>query len=250
MPHRALLRSTVFIVLAGAAAALEGCILVAAGAGAGGGYQLTAERSISDQVRDAGLHAGITQSWKQFNVKLADDLDNTVYEGGVLLTGEVPSEDWRAEAVKRTWQVQGVKAVYDEIKVGPDEGFMGDVSDDTISSKLKTQLIADGDVKSINYVITTVRGVVYLQGTARSPAELQRVIDHARNIANVKNVISYVKIREGEPASAQSAAPPPAGAPSAPASAPPPAPLAAAPGSDQQNSLPPPPQSIETTPLK
>jgi len=245
LPHRVLFRSTVLIVLAGAAVApLEGCILAAGAAGVGTGYALTQERSISDTVRDAGIHAAISQSWKQYNVKLADDLDNTVYEGRVLITGQVPSEEWRAAAVKRTWQVQGVKAVYDEITIGPDEGFMRDVSDDTITSKLKAQLIADADVKSINYTITTVQGVVYLLGTARSPAELQRVIDHARNIANVKNVISYVKIREGMPAAAPSPA-----APGAPASAPPP-PATAAPAALQPNSLPPPPQPIEATPLK
>ena len=69
----------------------------------------------------------------------------------------------------------------------------------TITSKLKTQLIADGDVKSINYTVTTVKGVVYIIGSARSQAELDRVIDHARNIGNVRRVVSYVRIRAGEP---------------------------------------------------
>ena len=101
------------------AASLGGCILAAAGAGASGGYALTQERSLSDTAKDAGIHALVAQSWKQYNLNMSEDLDNTVYEGRVLFSGTVPSEAWRAEAVKRAWQVDGVKEVYDEIEVGP-----------------------------------------------------------------------------------------------------------------------------------
>ena len=241
------------LVFAGLAASLGGCVLAAVGAaGAGGGYALSQERSVGDTVRDAGLHAAITQSWKQYDIKMADNIDNTVYEGRVLLTGSVPSEEWHAEAVARTWKVDGVKEVYDEIQVGPPESFSENMSDGEISTKLKAQLVGDGDVKSINYTVTTVRGIVYVIGSARSQAELDRVIDHARNIGGVKRVVSYVRIRVGEPPSAQtasapgSAPPPPAGAPPAAASAPPPA---SAPASDA-TSTPTPRQSIEVTPLK
>ncbi len=248
MPHRSTLRTFISLGLAGASvAALEGCILAAGAAGVGGGYALTQERSISSTVSDAGIHAAIGASWKDYNVKLSEDLDNTVYEGRVLLTGDVPSEAWRDEAVKRAWKIDGVKEVYDEIQVGPEEGFRQDVGDDTITSKLKAQLVADADVKSINYTITTVNGVVYVIGSARSQAELDRVVDHARNIANVRRVVSYVRIRTGEPPSAQPASAPPA---MAPGSAAPPAPAAAAPTEEPPITTPTPRQSIEVTPLK
>lgn len=246
VPHRSVFRMAVFVGLAGAAAApLQGCLVAAgAAAGAGGGYVLSQERLIGDTVHDAGIHAAITQAWKEYNIKMADNLDNTVYEARVLLTGSVPSEEWHAEAVKRTWKVDGVKEVYDEIQVGPEESFTENLSDGQISTKLKAQLVADGDVKSINYSITTVRGVVYIIGSARSQAELDRVIDHARNTANVRRVVSYVRIRTGEPPAAASAATSaPAPAPAAPA-APAPAPAS------EPTTTPTPRQSIEVVPLK
>lgn len=247
MPHRSLLHTVLCLGLAGAGtAALQGCLLAAAAGGAGAGYQLTQERSINDTVHDAGIHAAVSQAWRSFNPRLSEDLDNTVYEGRVLLTGDVPSQEWRDEAVKETWKVDGVKEVYDEIQVGPEEGFRRDVGDDTITTKLKAQLVADGDVKSINYTMTTVNGVVYIIGSARSQGELDRVVDHARNIANVRRVVSYVRIRTGEPPAAAEAAPPPR-----PVTAPGPAaaPVAAAPA-PQPYSPPTPRQSIEVTPLK
>ncbi|MGH7088743.1 MAG: BON domain-containing protein [Stellaceae bacterium] len=226
--------------LAGASA-LEGCILAAGAAGAGGGYALSAERPFTTTVQDAGIGAAIAQSWKTYNPRLAEDLGVTVYDGRALLTGTVPSEAWRGEAVKRAWQADGVKEVYDEIQLGPDEGFFQDIGDDTVTNKLKAQLIADGDVKSINYSVTTVNGIVYIIGTARSQGELNRVIDHARNIANVKRVISYVRIRSGEPQKPEAAT-------AAPIQEPPP-PAARAGASVAPLSPPTPRQEIQVTPL-
>ncbi|HZT52009.1 MAG TPA: BON domain-containing protein [Stellaceae bacterium] len=251
MRQSSLLRLMAFASIAGAAAApLQGCLVAAAGAGAGGGYALSQERGIGDTVKDAGIHAAISQSWKDYNIKMADNLDNIVYEGRVLLTGSVPNEEWHGEAVKRTWKVDGVKEVYDEIQVGPPESFSENLSDGEISTKLKAELVADADVKSINYTVTTVRGVVYLIGSARSQAELDRVIARARNTADVRRVVSYVRIRTGEPpaTAAASGAPPPSAPPApgpAAASSPPPAPAASEPVSS-----PAPRQSIDVVPLK
>ena len=239
MSERSLLKTLVLIGAAGALApSLAGCLLAVAGAGAGSGYALTQERSISDTVRDAGIQAAVTQSWKSFNLKLAEELNATVYTGRVLITGTAPNEDWRQEAVQRAWKVDGVKEVYDEIQIGADERFMQDMNDVGISSKLKAQLVGDGDVKSINYTVTTVKGVVYIIGSARSQSELDDVVNHARNISGVRRVVSYIRIRTGEPASA---AAPARAAPSSPA---------APPASDQAISPPTPRQSIEVTPLK
>lgn len=241
--QRSLVKTVLLTGLAlAAAASLGGCILAAVGSGVGGGYALTQERSFSDTAKDAGIGAQITQSWKQYNVKMAEDINNTVYEGGVLITGVVPSEDWRAEAVKRAWAVQGVKEVHDEIQLGPEEGFGQDVGDGTITSKLKAQLVADGEVKSINYSITTVRGVVYIMGSARNEAERDRVVDHARNIGNVRSVQSFVHIRVGEPARAEAGSPPP--------SSPPPSGPAPSSAGGDQISAPPPQQKIDVAPLQ
>ena len=216
MAHRSLVKMVLAAGLAGGAAmALGGCVVAAVGAGAGAGYALTQERSLSDTAKDAGIAAQVQQSWKKYNVQLYEDLGCTVYEGEVLITGIVPNDDWRAEAVKRSWAIEGVKQVDDEIQLGPGSGFTQDVTDDSVTGKLRTQLIADADVKSINYSITTVKGVVYLMGSARSEGERQRVIDYARNLANVRDVKSFIHIRTGAPVRAEAATAPPQAAPPA-----------------------------------
>jgi osmotically-inducible protein OsmY len=157
----------------------------------------------------------------------------------VLLTGRVPKEEWRDAAVKGAWRADGVKEVYNEIEVGPDTHFMDEARDTVISSRLRGDLIADGKVKSINMTVKTEDGVVYVIGSARSQDELDRVTNYARNIPNVRRVVSYVRIRTGAPPVAQTGA-----------AAPPPTAAAPVPVADEATSTPTPRAAIEVTPLK
>ncbi len=209
-----------------AMSSLPGCLLVAAGgAGAAGGYVLGQEESPGDQLKDTSMRSEISQSWVQYNFDLSKQLDATVYEGRVLVTGRVMNEDWHQEAIRRTWQVKGVKEVYDEVQVGPDTHFSDDARDTLITTRLRNDLIWDSQIRSVNYSIKTENAVVYVIGSARSQTELDRVTDYARNIANVRRVVSYVRIRTGQPADTQPASAPAANSPAtATAATPAPAP--------------------------
>jgi hypothetical protein len=61
----------------------------------------------------------------------------------------------------------------------------------------------DPDIRSGNYTIDTQRGSVYLIGSARSQAELERATRIARYIPGVKRVITYVELRPGAPVAQQ-----------------------------------------------
>jgi osmotically-inducible protein OsmY len=188
---------------------LTGCPLFAVGAGAAGGYAtLAQERSASDQFKDVTIRSLVSQSWDQYSTDLPHNLDATVYEGRVLITGRLADEQQRQEAVQRAWKVDGVKEVYDEIEVGPVTHFSDEVRDTTISTRLKNDLVWDGQVKSINYTIKTENGIVYIIGSARTKDEMERVTGYARNIPNVRRVVSYVRVRAGEPPAAQAASGP------------------------------------------
>ena len=57
----------------------------------------------------------------------------------------------------------------------------------------------DPDIRSGNYTIDTQKGSVYLIGSARSQAELERATRIAQYIPGVKRVVSYVELRAGAP---------------------------------------------------
>lgn len=176
--------------------ALSGCTMIgmATGAGASLGVAASQEGGLSRAASDLKIQAQINNLWFSYNSDIFLKLDMTVNQGRVLLTGVVQDPEHRVEAVRLAWQPEGVKQVINEIQVADSEGVMGYAKDAWITTRLRTALTFDSDVQSINYSIDTVRGVVYLIGAAQNQAELNRVIEIARTISNVKRVVSYVKL--------------------------------------------------------
>lgn len=194
--------------------ALGGCplaIVGGLGAAGGAGYEANDERGVHGGVDDFAIKSNIQKAWAQAN-PLLGTLNINVYEGRVLLTGAAPTPESKAQAAEIAGRVPGVRAVYNEIELTTPETAWADAQDTWIGSRLRTELAFTPDIRSSNYTIETVNGSVYLIGSARSQAELDNATSIARNIPDVKRVVSYVEIRPGVPvAQQQPLAPPPAG---------------------------------------
>ncbi len=207
--------------------ALSGCLVVAAaGTGSSIGYVATEDRSLKQNADDIVACTQAIQLWAQFNTQLNDDLNCHTYAGRMLVTGNVPNQAWRDEAIQRAWRAANVKQVYDEITVGSGEGFMSDAHDTVTTQKLKAELLADTDVHSNNYIITTENRIVYILGSAHSTAEKRRVIDRARAMSGVRRVVAFIDVNAPtQPAAAGSTgsanATPSSAAPTGTESAPP-----------------------------
>lgn len=201
----------------GCAAAIVGGLAAAGGAG----YAANQERGVSGSVDDFTLKTNIQNAWIKENPNMQADFIVTAYQGRVLLTGVAPNPEIKAQAAQIAGEVKGVRTVYNEIEVGPPEGTWDSTKDTWITSRVKSDFVFDGKIRSVNYTIETVNKSVYLIGSARSQAELDQATSLARNVSGVKRVVSYVEIRPGAPATA---APPPssesARVPDAPVAAP------------------------------
>lgn len=167
---------------------------LALGAAATTGIAASQEGGISRAVSDGVIKAKINDAWINYNFDTFSKLSTTVEQGRVLITGVVQEPEARVEAVRLAWQVKGVKQVINEIRISESKGITGFVKDKWITSRLRTAITIDRGVQSINYSIDTVQGVVYLMGYAQNRAELNRVIETARTISGVKQVVSYVKM--------------------------------------------------------
>lgn len=190
--------------------ALGGCVgaLVVGGlaAAAGGGYAASQERGVNGSVDDFTIKTNIERELMQAQLEVDGGINATVYDGRVLLTGRVPSQETRASAEQVAGKIPGVRALYNEIEVARAEGVWDDANDTRITAQLRSQLVFDPDVRSINYTIDTTNGTVYLIGSARSQSELDRANQIARYVPGVRRVVSYVEIRGGAPVAAM---PPP-----------------------------------------
>lgn len=184
------------ILIIALALSLHACspIGAATGIGAVAGIAAAREGGLRQSTTDARIAIQINDLWFKYSFEAFSKLNLTVEQGRVLITGVVQNPDHRVEAVRLAWQPDGVVQVINEIRVAESDGIQGFARDSWITAQLRTRITFDRDIQSVNYSIDTVQGTVYLMGIAQNKAELNKVIEHARMISYVRQVISYVKL--------------------------------------------------------
>lgn len=169
---------------------------VVVGVGAATGVAAYQERGIDGVARDLRIATSIKDRFLQFDHRLMTDIGIEVYEGRVMLTGHVNSEDVRANAVRLTWLADGVVEVINEVLVTDEGSVLNTARDGWVTAQLHSKLTFDTEILAINYAVETVGGTVYLIGIAQSAEELERVKNHARSISYVQRIISHVRIKD------------------------------------------------------
>ena len=164
------------------------------GGGASVSVAVAQERSVGVALDDTVIATQIVAIFFDYNIELLRKVSAEVVEGRVLLTGSVAEPEGRVDAVRLTWQIDGVTEVLNEIQVTDRGGLLDFALDTWVSTQLRTKLLLDRDIRALNYNVETVNGVIYLIGIAQNELELERVTNHARTIENVEKVISHVRV--------------------------------------------------------
>ena len=177
---------------------LSACAPVMVGVGAAAVAAGTTEKGLATSVNDSLIHAKISEVYFKDDLDLYGDVNIEVNQGSVLLTGAVQNPKDASNAVGLAWQVHGVVEVIDEIDVRDKPAFKDRAKDLAASAELRTKLITDVDVHSLNFSIDVVSGVIYLSGVAQSEAEMNKVITHAQNLHFGTEVVNYIRINEDQ----------------------------------------------------
>lgn len=176
---------------------LTGCAALLIGGGTETAVVAAQERSAGNALDDAGILLKIKNIYAQKDYKdLLANVEIKVVEGRVLLTGNVDKPESQIEAVKLAWQVGGVKEVIDEVQFTDKAGIMNYARDVWISAQVKSRLLFEKGVRSINYSIITVNQAVYVMGIAQDQTELDKVTYIASTTNYVQRVISYVRLKD------------------------------------------------------
>jgi osmotically-inducible protein OsmY len=176
---------------------LAGCspVGMAVGAGATTANMAMEERGFGNAVRDNVIWADINGRLLNKDPKLFQNVNLQVHEGRVVLSGFVTRPEDRVEATRIAWEPSGIRQVMNEIKVGRTRDFGDFTEDQWLVQEINLKLLLDRDIRQSNYSVDCIRSTVYLMGVARSQAELQRVIDHVRDVPYVRAVVSHVRVR-------------------------------------------------------
>lgn len=178
------------------ALSLSACAGVVVGGAATVGVAAVQERSVGDAVDDASIEFRVKDKFLEQSDKLFTRVSVDSVEGRVLLSGTVESPDDRVDVARMTWQVEGVKEVFNEVEVRDRGGLIDYFKDVRIANELRLKMLTDKEISALNYSVETVNGVIYLMGIAQNQPELERVTGHASNIKGVERVVSFVVLKD------------------------------------------------------
>lgn len=187
------LSSTLLVVLA--APALSGCIAAAAVGTVAGVQTARQERSVGAALDDRAIKTTLDAKLRQTS-GLRFGIATTVVEGRVLLAGRVTRPEDRLEATRVAWTIHGVAKVDNDIEVTDSWGWLDRPQDFIMRQALVAKLVGDGSIRSVNYTTDVVHGVVYLMGVGQDQDEVDRVVEHANSVNNVRRVENYVVLKD------------------------------------------------------
>ena len=125
------------------------------------------------------------------------DLKVETRKGAVQLSGFVDNQAQIDRAIAATQAVEGVKSVENGITLKDGKATVGNTVDDgIITTKVKSALLADPNVKSFDIAVVTRKGEVQLSGFVDNQAQIDQAIELARKVEGVANVGNEMSIKK------------------------------------------------------
>ena len=154
------------------------------------------DRSFGTVVDDATIKVNIASKFISSDDNLFININTNVLEGRVLLTGLVDNQEIRIDAVRRVWEIKGVKEVINEIEVGNRASLKDYGKDLWINTQAKGLAAKTIGLRFLAYNFETIRGKVYIAGITSRPEQLDKVIEVIKTIKGVTEIVNYVVIKE------------------------------------------------------
>ena len=163
----------------------------------GGTAMVVAEgdRSIGTVVDDATIKVNIAAKFINAGNNLFVDINTTVLEGRILLTGLVDNQEIRIDAVRLVWEVEGVKEVINEIEIGNRSSIKDYANDIWINTQAKGVAAKTIGLRSVAYNFETINGKVYIAGISSKPDQVEDLVEALKTIKGVKEIVNYVIIK-------------------------------------------------------
>lgn len=150
--------------------------------------------------RSTGIQADDeTSEWKGRNRVPARYRDHanvnfTAFDRVLLVSGEVPDANARADIGAMAESIEGIRKVHNELQIAPVSSLGSRSNDVFISSKYKARLLDNDQVASNHVKPITENGVLFVMGLV-SEREATAAIAIARSTAGVRKVVNLLDIR-------------------------------------------------------
>jgi len=153
------------------------------------------ERSLGTVIDDATIKVNIAAKFLSADNNLFVNINTSVLEGRVLLTGLVDNQEIRIEAVRLVWEVEGVREIVNEIEIGNRSSLKDYASDLWINTQARGVAAKTIGLKSITYNFETINGKIYIAGITTKSDQLEELLSALKSIKGVSEIVNYVIIK-------------------------------------------------------
>ena len=153
--------------------------------------------TVGTQVDDAVITAGVKSALMTDSAINSFDLQVETRKGTVLLSGFVDSQAQIDQALSVARGVSGVVAVDNSVTLkGPASTVGTKIDDASVTGRVKTALLADPGIKSLDISVLTVKGVVQLTGFVNNQGQIDQATQIARADEGASGVKNELKIKQ------------------------------------------------------
>ena len=176
---------------------LNGCVGVSSKGIFGTGVSVATDpRSLGTQIDDSIMQKNLSSRILITNKNYFLSVKSKVLDGRIFLTGKVDDPEEKLKLTKIAWETVGVRSVRNDIKIKEKFNFKQSAKDILITSQLRTALILNKNIKATNYQIDTYKKKIYIYGIALTKNEKDLVINEAKDILDVDDVIASILLVE------------------------------------------------------
>jgi len=153
-------------------------------------------RSIGTQIDDSVMQKNIVARLVLKDKNYLLSVKTKVLDGKIFLTGKVDDPEEKLRITKLAWETKGARSVKNDIKIKEDFNFKQSAKDLLITSQLRAALIFSNEIKATNYQIDTYKKKIFIYGISLTTDEREKVIEEAKKILDVKDVIASIFLVE------------------------------------------------------
>ena len=176
---------------------ISGCVGYSSTGVLGTGVSIAMDpRTIGTQIDDSLMQKNLRAKLILMNKSYFINVKTKVLDGRIFITGKVNTVEEKFKITKLAWEIKGARSVKNDLKIKEKFNFKQTAKDVLITSQLKTAMIINEKIKSANYDINTYKKIIYIYGISRNEEERAEVINEAKQVLDVKDVVTSIFLVE------------------------------------------------------
>ena len=153
-------------------------------------------RTIGTQIDDSIMQKNLTAKIINMNKNYILSVKSKVIDGRIFITGKVDTVEEKFKITKLGWEIKGARSVKNDLRIKDEFNFKQTAKDILITSQLRVAMISNKKIKAVNYNIDTYKKRIYIYGISKDEEERAEVINEAKQILDVEDVISSILLIE------------------------------------------------------